>query len=277
MSISEMAGAAFPETIWIILAVCAVLCAVGVYKFVYFLSVGYGFAVCGAGAAILILFGQKLGVWTIILCILFMVYGIRLGGFLLWREIKSASYRKTLKSVANEDKPIPVFVKAAIWICVSIMYVLQVSPVFYRAANGVGESRSMTAIIGAVIMAAALLIESLADKQKSAAKKANPKRFCDEGLYKLVRCPNYLGEVLFWTGVLLSGFGALEGIFQWIVAVLGYILIVYVMFSGAKRLELRQNKNYGKDPEYQKYIEKTPILLPGIPLYHLKDVKWIVV
>ena len=110
MSISEMAGAAFPETIWIILAVCAVLCAVGVYKFVYFLSVGYGFAVCGAGAAILILFGQKLGVWTIILCILFMVYGIRLGGFLLWREIKSASYRKTLKSVANEDKPIPVFV-----------------------------------------------------------------------------------------------------------------------------------------------------------------------
>ena len=33
----------------ILLAVCAVLCAVGFYKFVYFLSIGYGFAVAGGG------------------------------------------------------------------------------------------------------------------------------------------------------------------------------------------------------------------------------------
>ena len=33
----------------IILIVCAVLCAVGFYKFVYFLSIGYGFAVAGGG------------------------------------------------------------------------------------------------------------------------------------------------------------------------------------------------------------------------------------
>ena len=32
----------------ILLAVCAVLCAVGFCKFVYFLSIGYGFAVAGA-------------------------------------------------------------------------------------------------------------------------------------------------------------------------------------------------------------------------------------
>ena len=35
----------------IILAVCAILCAVGFYKFVYFLSIGYGFAVAGGGIA----------------------------------------------------------------------------------------------------------------------------------------------------------------------------------------------------------------------------------
>ena len=29
----------------IVLAVCAVLCAVGFYKFVYFLSIGYGFEI----------------------------------------------------------------------------------------------------------------------------------------------------------------------------------------------------------------------------------------
>lgn len=31
---------------------------------------------------------------------------------------------------------------------------------------------------------------------KSAAKKKNPKRFVDTGLYRIVRCPNYFGELL---------------------------------------------------------------------------------
>ena len=168
----------------------------------------------------------------------------------------------------------PIFVKATIWVCVSVMYVLQVSPVFYRAANG--DTANIFAIIGTIIMAIAILIESLADKQKSAAKKLNPNRFCDTGLYTIVRCPNYLGEVLFWTGVLISGIGAVQGL-QWIIAILGYILIVYVMLSGAKRLELRQNKNYGDNPEYHAYVKKTPIIFPLIPLYHLENVKWIVV
>lgn len=266
---------AFPAQIWVVLAVCALLSAIGFYKFVYFLSVGYGFAVCGAGIAIAALYFADVSVWTLVLCLLLVVYGIRLGGFLLWREIKSASYRKTLKDATGGDKPMPVFVKATIWVCVAIMYVLQVSPVFYRAANGSGNE--LTAIIGALIMAAALVIESVSDKQKSAAKKKNPHRFCDEGLFRLVRCPNYLGEVLFWTGVLVSGIGALQGVVQWIIAIIGYILIVYVMFSGAKRLELRQNKNYGSDPAYQAYVSKTPILIPFIPLYHLENVKFIVV
>ena len=100
-----------------------------------------------------------------------------------------------------------------------------------------------------------------------------PNRFCDTGLYKIVRCPNYLGEVLFWTAVLISGFGALQGVVQWFIAILGYILLVYVMFSGAKRLEGRQNKNYGTDPEYQAYVENPPILLPLIPLYFCNEYK----
>ena len=275
MAFSELLAQAFPSSIWVILGICALLSAIGFYKFVYFLSVGYGFAVCGAGAAMLLLFGGSMQPASLLLCVLLMVYGIRLGGFLLWREIKSASYRKTLKDATGGDKPMPVFVKAAIWVCVAIMYVLQVSPIFYRAANG--DPGGPMPVVGAVVMALALVLESTADKQKSAAKQRNPRRFCDSGLYKLVRCPNYLGEVLFWTGVLLSGVGALTGPLQWGIALLGYLLIVYVMFSGAKRLELRQNKNYGSNPEYQAYVARTPILLPFVPLYHLDKVKWIVV
>lgn len=274
MTFAQAAQAAFPTAIWIVLAVCAVLSAVGFYKFVYFLSVGYGFAVSGAGVAILVMYGASMSIWGMALCALLIVYGIRLGGFLLWREIKSASYRQTLNEATGSGKPIPIFVKAVIWVCVAVLYVMQVSPVLYRAANGDGGGAA--AVVGVVVMALALLLESTADRQKSAAKRENPHRFCDRGLYRLVRCPNYLGEILFWTGVLISGFGTLRGWVQWLIALLGYVLIVYVMFSGAKRLEVRQNKNYGGDPEYRAYTEKTPILLPFIPLYHLTDVTFIV-
>jgi len=48
------------------------------------------------------------------------------------------------------------------------------------------------------------------------------------------------------------------------------------MFSGARRLEVRQNKNYGADPEYRAYVKSTPILLPFIPLYSVEKYKFLV-
>ena len=111
--------------------------------------------------------------------------------------------------------------------------------------------------------------------QKNNAKKVNPRRFVDTGLYRIVRCPNYLGEMIFWTGVVIVAIGAASGL-QWIVIAIGYIGIIFVMFSGARRLEIRQDKNYGTDPEYQKYVSSVPILLPFIPLYSVKKHKWLV-
>lgn len=273
MSFSQAWNIAFPQSMLVIFIVCAALSAVGFYKFVYFLSIGYGFAIAGSGIAMLFMYGAEMNIPAILLCTLLIVYGIRLSSFLLVREIKNASYRKTLKEASSGDKPMPIFVKAVIWLACTAMYTTQVSPILYRleAASYSG----VMPIAGVIIMAVALIIESLADWQKSNAKKINPGRFCDTGLYKIVRCPNYLGEILFWTGVIISGFGALRGFMQWIIAILGYLLLIYVMFSGAKRLEKRQTKNYGNDPEYQAYVKKTPILLPLIPLYSLQKFDFI--
>jgi steroid 5-alpha reductase family enzyme len=76
--------------------------------------------------------------------------------------------------------------------------------------------------------------------------------------------------------MLLSGTTALKGILQWTLAILGYLLIIWVMFSGARRLELRQDRNYGDDPEYQQYIRTVPIILPFVPLYSVKKYKFLV-
>ena len=88
------------------------------------------------------------------------------------------------------------------------------------------------------------------------------------GLYKFSRCPNYFGEIVFWTGLLVSGINILQG-WQWLIALLGYVTIFAIMVKGAMRLEARHIKNYGDKEEYRKYADSTPILFPFIPLYHM--------
>ena len=75
--------------------------------------------------------------------------------------------------------------------------------------------------LACIFMVVGLVVESTADLQKQRAKRANPRQFVRTGLFGFVRCPNYLGELLFWTGVFVTGFGALHGLVQWLVALVG--------------------------------------------------------
>ncbi len=263
----------FPiEFLWLFLG-AMVISSIGFKNYVWFISLGYGFSIAGEGLLMLILYGQSLSIGTVICCVLFILYGLRLGGYLAIRELKSSSYKKNMTGEIKDGKSVPFGVKIAIWVTCAALYVTQVSGVFYRLVNNAGSN--VWVYVGAVVMVLGVVLESAADVQKNNAKKVNPKRFVDTGLYRIVRCPNYLGEMIFWTGVLISGIGAVTG-WQWLIVAIGYIGIIFVMFSGARRLEIRQNKNYGNDPEYQKYVKTVPILLPFIPLYSVEKHKWLV-
>ncbi len=254
----------------ILFIVALVVCLCGFYNYVYFLSVGYGFSVAAIGVALAIMCinGTFTGsAATYILSALLLIYGVRLSGFLLIREIKSAAYKKTFDEVSKTEKPMPLFVKITIWLSVAVLYVGQTSPLFFRLYNG-AEATALT-WVGIIICAFAIFLEATADKQKSAQKAIRPDMVATEGLYKIVRCPNYLGEILFWTGLVISGLNIFTGIGQWLTAIIAYICIVYVMVDGAKRLEKRQMARYGDDEEYNTYANSTPILFPFIPLYHL--------
>jgi steroid 5-alpha reductase family enzyme len=263
----------------ILLAVCAVMCAVGFYKFVYFLSIGYGFAVAGGGIAVLVMYlinPSATPLWVVLVqTALFIAYGARLSGFLLVREFKNATFKKTDVAkdtlAKNGEKKMPVFVLATIWVFVSILYVAQVSPMLFRYENA--STDIIVPLIGFAISVFGLILESIADKQKSAQKKERPDMVATKGLYKICRCPNYLGEILFWTGVFVSGITTYETVGQWITAVLAYVCIVYIMFNGAQRLEKRQMARYGENEEYNTYADKTPIIIPLLPIYHLNKKK----
>lgn len=261
---------------WLLFVISLCISAIGWKKFLYFISIGYGFSIAGCAVAMALTYRNALTLPTLLLCLLLFIYGCRLGGYLLLRELKSGSYRKVLSENTGEGS-YPVFVTIIIWVSCAFLYMAEVSPVASRLDNigGGAATASFWDWAGVIVMAAGIILESTADAQKSAAKKLNPKRFVDTGLYRIVRCPNYFGEMVTWTGCFIVCIGAGCNWWQWLIAALRYAGIIYIMFSGARRLELRQTKNYGQDPVYQEYAKRTPILLPFVPIYSVARHKWL--
>ena len=256
----------------IFFALSLVVCLCGFKKYVYFMSIGYGFSVAVIGVAMAIM--SLMGIFPSTLAhyiqfALFFIYGFRLSGFLLIREIKNTAYRKTLAEATGKE--VPVFVKFFMWLTMGVLYTAQTSGVAFRLFNGC--ETGIVQWIGIAISAFGIGLETVADQQKSAQKAKRPDMVATEQLYKIVRCPNYFGEILFWTGVTVSALDILQGIGQWITVIIAYILIVFIMFNGAQRLEKRQMARYGDNAEYKAYADRTPIIIPGLPIYHLNKQK----
>lgn len=160
----------------LLLASALFISAIGFKKFVWFISLGYGFSIAALGLVMMIMFSGNLTPVTIVLAVLFVVYGCRLGGYLLIRERKSASYQKTMKDDIKDGANTRFFLKVLVWVSCALLYCCQVSPVYFRLLHG---SRTDTVtIVGAVIMACGIIFESASDYMKNQYKKQHPNRFC---------------------------------------------------------------------------------------------------
>ena len=98
----------------ILLLVCLAVSAVGFYKYVYFISLGYGFSIAAQGLIMLLLYRKGFEFGTVLQCILLMVYGCRLGGYLLLREKNSAAYQRNMKKEIKDGSGMKMLTKVAI-------------------------------------------------------------------------------------------------------------------------------------------------------------------
>ncbi|MBO5918293.1 MAG: DUF1295 domain-containing protein, partial [Oscillospiraceae bacterium] len=130
----------FPASFWLVVAVVFAVSAIGFYNYIWFFSVGYGLAIAGEGLLLLFLFPQQLSVGTALCCVIFLVYGLRLGGYLLYRELKLKSYHKHLGDDIKDSKTIPMVAKISIWVFCAVLYITMVAPVFYRLSNNSGSN-----------------------------------------------------------------------------------------------------------------------------------------
>lgn len=263
----------WPKETFVLTAVALLLSSLGFLRVVYFVSLGYGFSIAAMALLSLGWFFARLDVLGVLHLIGLALYGLRLGGYLVARE-RQPSYRDAKADVQQRGAGIGAAKKVAIWLGVSFLYVAMFSPGLYvAAALRDGTVGWAARLVGVILLYGGLLLESLADRQKSAFKAQNPKRFCDVGLYRIVRCPNYLGEIVVWVGSWVAGVAAYGHVGQWILSLFGLGCIVLIMMGSTKRLEHTQDARYGEDPVYKEYVRSVPVLFPFIPVYSLRNVK----
>ena len=246
----------------------------GFYNFLYFITIGYGFSLAFNGLSLIIIYYDTLNTVSLLLCIFLIIYGIRLCSYLIIRDFCYKSYMQTVKKDIDRINSYSTFINIISWIFCSLLYTAMTTPVYYIIINNGKELLSSYISIGIIIFG--FLLEVIADHQKTVAKKKNPKRFVSDGLYKIVRCPNYLGEIFIWIGFFLSAIQIYKNILQFMISLIGLLNVTFIMFGGARRLELRQDKNYGDMKEYKEYKSTVPIIIPFVPLYSVKEYSWLV-
>jgi len=260
----------------ILLLIALLVNSVGFRYFVHFLNVGYAFSIIGMCLAAVAMFWHLLDWYAALHLFGLLVWGLRLGVFVLRRE-RQPAYHKELQAIQHKYGNIRWPVKSIIWVVVSALYVLMFLPSFYHAGNPANFSAPISALVelvGLALLFGGLIIETLADRQKSKYKQQNPHRYCDTGFYRQVRYPNYMGEIIIWVGSWIAGVPYFHTIWHWLGSLTGLVIIILIMVGTAKRLEHTQDERYGDMPEYQAYIESVPVLFPGVPLYTLRNTRF---
>ncbi len=194
----------------------------------------------------------------IIVAVLIILWGIRLAGYLFIRilKIKRDSRFNKIRNQPLEFAKFWFFQIIAVWVIM-----LPAITILNLEERLVLEPLM---ILGAVIAAAGLLIESIADWEKFNFKNkaSNKNRWIQSGLWQYSRHPNYFGEITFWWGLFLIVSSTLSN-WQWL-TIIGpfFIAFILIFVTGIPPLEKRYQKKYADDEDYRRYREATSVLVP---------------
>src|SRR3954452_12529776 len=131
-------------------------------------------------------------------------------------------------------------------------------PVQFSAVAGDGVA--VVALLGVLVWAAGVTVESVGDAQLAAYKR-DPDRgpVMDRGLWRYTRHPNYFGDACVWWGIWLVAASAWPGA----LTVLAPLVMTYflVFATGARLLE----ETMMKRPGYPEYAARTSMFVPLPP------------
>ena len=194
---------------------------------------------------------------TLLLGTLVLVWSLRLGSFLFLRIHRDGGDARF-----DEMKPsFPRFLMAwtlqGLWVFLTLACALAaITSTRFLPLGGF-------ALVGAVTWSVGFSIEVIADRQKKRfrADPRNLGRFIQSGLWAWSRHPNYFGEIMLWVGVAIIALPELSG-WQYVTLVSpAFVYFLLTRISGIPLLEERAEEKWGREPEYQAYRDRTPVLL----------------
>ena len=193
---------------------------------------------------------------NIAIVLLISLWAIRLGSFLFMRIHHDGEDKRFRSIKPSASQFFMTWTLQGLWVSLCSMCALT------AISSNTGVVTNIFFYIGLALFITGFTVEVVADMQKSAFKAipANKDKFITLGLWAKSRHPNYLGEIVLWTGIAVMSFSSLEGLqyLTLISPIFTYLLLVYV--SGVRMLEARGDLKWGDDPDYQNYKKSTPTL-----------------
>ena len=197
------------------------------------------------------------GTRELLISALVAIWSLRLSAFLFLRIHHAGKDGRFDKLKTSPIRFMVPWTLQGLWVFLTLNVVIVIN-----SQSGSAPPLGIWDGIGLALWILGFGIEVVADSQKTAfnANPENEGKWIDEGLWSRSRHPNYLGEILLWTGIAIFGVACFEGLemVSWISPVFVYLLLTKI--SGIPLLDRRALAKWGDDSEYQKYRENTPAL-----------------
>ena len=197
----------------------------------------------------------------LIVSLLVVIWALRLSSFLYLRIHRTGKDGRFDRLKTSPIRFLVPWTIQGLWVFLTMIVVIVI--------NSQAESAPELGIwdaIGLLMWLLGFSIEVIADNQKSAfnANSDNQGKWIDSGLWSYSRHPNYLGEIMLWTGIACFGISCFSGLERvaWVSPIFIYLLLTKI--SGVPILDRRGLEKWGDQPEYHKYREETPTLLPRL-------------
>ncbi|MAK20073.1 MAG: hypothetical protein CMA05_02040 [Euryarchaeota archaeon] len=197
----------------------------------------------------------------LIVSLLVVIWSLRLSSFLYFRIHRTGKDGRFDRLKTSPIRFLVPWTIQGLWVFLTMIVVIVINSQADSApALGIWDA------LGLSIWLLGFCIEVIADNQKTAfnSEPNNQGKWIDSGLWAYSRHPNYLGEILLWTGIACFGISCFSGLerFAWISPVFIYLLLTKL--SGIPILDKRALEKWSDDVEYQKYRDKTPALFPRL-------------
>lgn len=193
---------------------------------------------------------------------LVLVWALRLGTFLFKRVHDDGGDDRFDEIKQSAPRFLVAWTLQALWVT------LTASAAFASiTATTVRPPLDVTFVVGLLVWLVGFVVEVVADRQKRAFRKDPQQRgrFIHTGLWAWSRHPNYFGEILLWTGLLVLASSTLSG-WAWVVVLSPlFVTLLLTKVSGVPLLEARADARFGDDADYQRYKANTPVLIPRPP------------